>query len=1283
MRPKTIKLDQVCYTSVPAGVKETSGWQTMARPAGFDKVRAAEAHCSYTVPRRPRDRREDQMPVDYGFRYLDPATPCLYRIVPGHDEFDRFGNFLVHTLVFRGQADLDAVDADLPALFAWAREHRVFCDSWKDVRDRCPGRDFILPACEVPIEELRQWRRDRDGEPLAERLAAYPADQRRKLAAEALCVALAPPQARRPVIWIAPRNGLDNSVQDYAVLDFLFAALPHAWRRLATFSTYRRELARGEFQWYGLTSDGPDAFNEENRDYDYYILDHVNSGRSSKLPEPRHSWAQRVVEGLDDPPRRSAIGRDARVASLFWARSGDDVYAAPGFLTRAEQTARELVGPGGACLAELPRMLVDSRGHIELLDRVQARFDTLRSEFGADWPDQSAVAELAQGFATLVGAVARHEPESLDHPARAGAIARSLGELLDACFKAGHDNGTGSLLVCLRDHLTPRGLCDDVLERRLTALGGWLRASPDRSTIERVGRFLDPFLEPSPGVAPGSAGAARLASKQEEYRALLGGTILDALCDAAESLDEDLIRSQPEWIWEYCKRRVPADPEALGRALDLLGVVARRGGDDRKAAYLIEVAPRIANPADRFAALCHERRDVLVLHAPDWRAARPRLPRAWVELLDACWNSGFWTSLWECAPPPGRQGAFYQRLADELRDLAKHPDRARRFAWVARESGLPRLRAVLESALKPPAKRSQTVPSSRAFYEAWAVALDIVARHGCARPIAEPVVATSTPAGGPRGPAGHRGPPPARREPDPGPARPDHASDRETPVRECLDLLLKILAWEGCSHSRTLEPAASAFFRLHDGNPADRLAAYLRLARQFASRVLGPAGPGPSPEEQQAAWVGAFSRASNDPCEGIVVQSFLTSGCEAAPVLKKAARDEGSAEWGRRLLARALVATVAEPSSPLRDSLHHLRAVSGKEPAYAPAVQGAVRAAILDGGDPEIWLAPGQPGWDLLERFAGAAGRDPLGPVLDGPDGWRCLARLYPRAADPERREPLRRRLPEALLRALMELAEAGGGLSPRALKDLASLLGSLPLADASRNYREIVARLRYLREAIREADRSLWTRIDLAERLVLALWIQDCHLSDECSLWQVLLVEARNAADGEVAHPLADLALRVRSVEDPARDHLPRWEVRRLVRLASRLFIPRNPAGFARFLARLGTRGEETPTPEGCGVMALALVAYLQGWDGPHDPLHVADREGWAGRLKWFEEQRAWDVLYREAALEGRARWDWFEECLRFEAQEAKLPDKAILAHLPRNPHGGLLRRFMPWKKS
>jgi hypothetical protein len=936
-----ITLHQFCFTSLPLGVTAASGWQTFARSGGFDKVDLVEQHCHhYERPRLPAGRTDEQMPVDYGFRYLDDAHACVYRICfAGADEFKRRGNYFAHTLVL-SREDLDAIDADVPALLTWARKTSRFYSHADQVIERYRANNFRLETLTVETRPLLAWRERKHERPLIDWLKdSYPEEMIEPAAESALRAALAPAAARRPVVWVGAGAGLDNSQQELDTLFFLFAALPFAWRRLATFSTYRKTLQRGTWQWIGTVLDSPADLSEEQRLYDYYVVNWATPARSSELPPPDcHPWIREILGSLDRPAGRTRVGKASRFADHFLPQPDEAVFEGNGFLPLAAE-ALDVVEAGREDIGPLLGLLPHVRpNRVAVLDELHKLLKRRLED--ATWL-ATYLGPLVDAYRTALA----QNADGLADPRRRRVVENCCSCFLKLAYRRGMTLAVAPLMGELRTNPRLHFLREKLVGEPLAQFRDEAAASPNARALRDLDGLLTPYFRAAP------AGDPERVTFYEPLRR--------SLCERANQLGNDLIESAAETIWPWCKHHVPAGVADLEETLGLLDVIRDRGGPDLVPDYLHAVCRNSPQPDPALGSLRTQHRYLLLLYHAEWAEVANSLPDAWQQLLRELSGARLWKCFWEGAPP-AQADRFYRRFAGQLA-VANDPEQVGEFLKPYLNGGPEHIGGCLREFL--------TTDRRPGASEYLALARMLAAAAG--RPAPPAYVC-------------------------------DHLLDflvlcyRDVPTlgKRAGGELLGVAA--SAVHALLTTPPERWPFYL-------QLTARLQ-GEHGRGTFDRPVGGNVDRRNTHLRWHDAFEAAGNDYAEGLFVWCCLHTATAARPGPARPDPSPAAIEGRvlREMVSRPEVVT-AEAGLQFIKLLGDRLAKAPPDLAgpLREAIAENLENYERDGKVYRDWVTPGQAGWLLLNAAAPARGDGPPETLAAGLD-WHVLAQLHRAAAGPE-----------------------------------------------------------------------------------------------------------------------------------------------------------------------------------------------------------------------------------------------------------------------------------------
>lgn len=249
----TMTLEQHWYGSSPYGLKLARGFQTLGRTPGLPEDALLERHCAY---KRPIAQKEGNPPVNWGWFELGNGLACIHRIgYSGTDEVGRPGNFLAHSLIAR-TADLKSIDYDIPSLIRWVRfqspqqyplpkggsdgfvrHHNQLYQAYSKDKEKLRS----LPPLQVPLDAVRAIRQQTDAAWETEIVAPLREKLKEETLTALLQAVLCETEQRRPILFVSPTAGDEESSLELKILEFLFVLLPATSRAGLTFSTYDHE----------------------------------------------------------------------------------------------------------------------------------------------------------------------------------------------------------------------------------------------------------------------------------------------------------------------------------------------------------------------------------------------------------------------------------------------------------------------------------------------------------------------------------------------------------------------------------------------------------------------------------------------------------------------------------------------------------------------------------------------------------------------------------------------------------------------------------------------------------------------------------------------------------------------------------------------------------------------------------------------------------------------------------------------------------------------------------
>ncbi|MFV6032516.1 GTPase-associated protein 1-related protein [Streptomyces sp. NPDC056264] len=506
-----MSLPQMHYTSAPPG-PDGSGFRFTAVTPGVPSsvLREAEQLVGYEPPRdapsRPTPSDLALFPEMFSYTRLSDGSGLLSRTVyTGADYSGRWGNFHAHAVHLTAG---DRLPGDLPPIAAWG------APQWADhspEEGTPPPLDAFTPVHSAGLQaELAAFAAERQP-----RLAAVLADLRRLAESpHAPQIVLAEEDTRRVAHWVMLAN----------------AALPHAFARGLTFTTYTRRPQQARQQIIGVRPE--DVRSVSGQPHRYSV--HDCSDPSAAPPPVADAWA--------------------RLAAAVWAA---DAY---GLIRQAAQTAGAEPFASGPLAA-----LALARGIPVPEDTRADAVAWVRAHRGAlDEPTLTgflkAVCENAPGapelpsdaLADLLAALHGSVPAALTAPLTARLVSRAVRggaqlpplppEALPEPYRSDLAAESGEeLRRVLRDPLTPLVRVVELL--RVARL---LDVAYDDLTVDLAKRFHDGLLS-----RPGTA-------TTEAVRDAL--TESDALRDRVSVLLEDRAADDPPGVARALRdARLPVD----------------------------------------------------------------------------------------------------------------------------------------------------------------------------------------------------------------------------------------------------------------------------------------------------------------------------------------------------------------------------------------------------------------------------------------------------------------------------------------------------------------------------------------------------------------------------------------------------------------------------------------------------------------------------------------------------------------------------------------------------
>jgi hypothetical protein len=565
----------------------------------FPRIGDVDSHCSYQRPDSSSSREDHEMPIDLGFRYLNDEHACIYKVVyAGRDEYGRKGNFFAHTLMF-SIADLEAIDADIPALFAWAYDQSVFSqntcyENGEEVFNSVPADDGNLPEIHAPFDWLHDWREREDQQPLVNQLQSYPPGDVEQIARTTFQLALLPESERRSVVWIGSNNGFDNSKQARDVVFLLFVALPFAWRKNATFSTHRKNINK-KYQWLGATNDRP-GFSREQKNYELYVLNGVAPAESSNLPATFHPLAEQIMANLHQPPNDSGLSRLRRFGNQFCPLDGE-VYGDRGFFYQLEQSRLTLAGRGENFEA-LANLMSRIRLHNPEPFQLLLRYLIAKGAF-----KDFSIPQVSKLTESFISVLKSQETEKFDEECLGQVSSVAERIFLCALSKAFFPEA-----VKLKDFLrsTPglEGVYSGVGSRLATKCAAAISKTPNASFIYRMNELLSREL---------------LAENRTEEFATCQQAVRDSFVSEPDAMDDRLAERAEVSILPHLtiSCRTITDLES---GLRLLVAVRQKTGTDFVIRFLEQCLPQI--PTSEIQSIPSDHRHLLFEFTPELTAVK-------------------------------------------------------------------------------------------------------------------------------------------------------------------------------------------------------------------------------------------------------------------------------------------------------------------------------------------------------------------------------------------------------------------------------------------------------------------------------------------------------------------------------------------------------------------------------------------------------------------------------------------------------------------------------------